>query len=129
MIQLNVLSGRKAGTEQVVRRFPFKIGRGATVELRLQDEGIWDEHAEIHLNVARGFCLTVHPEAVAMVNGQPSQEAILRNGDELGIGSVKLRFSLSPPISRSWRRREVLTWLGLGLLGLGQIGLIYWLLE
>ncbi len=35
MIQLSILSGKKAGTQTVARRFPFRIGRAAENELQL----------------------------------------------------------------------------------------------
>jgi len=66
-------------------------------------------------------------EALVSVNGQPAQEAVLHNGDVIALGSVRIRFALSPTRHRSLRFRESLTWLGLAALCFGQATLIYWL--
>jgi hypothetical protein len=95
----------------------------------LEDDGVWDEHVAIQLDPAEGFRLTSHSDAFVAINEQRVDQAILRNGDILALGSVKVRFSLHPVSLRSSRLREALTWIGLALLALGQIGLIYWLLE
>ena len=42
MVQLDILSGRKAGTSIVARRFPFHIGRASDSSLSLDDGGVWD---------------------------------------------------------------------------------------
>ena len=76
---------------------------------------------------AEGFILSVLPGAVASIHNQPVEQAILRNGDVIEVGAVKLQFGLSPTRHRSLRLREVLTWVGLALLCLGQVALIYWL--
>ena len=39
MIQLRILSGQTAGDTQVVRRFPFRIGRAPENDLRLEAAG------------------------------------------------------------------------------------------
>ena len=44
MIQLRILSGQMAGDIQVVRHFPFHIGRAAENNLILDDSGVWDYH-------------------------------------------------------------------------------------
>ena len=36
MVQLNVLSGKRAGAVTVTRRFPFIIGRDGSANLRLE---------------------------------------------------------------------------------------------
>ena len=46
MVQLNILSGKKAGTRTVARHFPFRIGRAAGNELQLEDDGVWDQHLD-----------------------------------------------------------------------------------
>jgi pSer/pThr/pTyr-binding forkhead associated (FHA) protein len=127
VIQLSVLSGRKAGAQTVARRFPFRIGRAPSAHLALEDEGVWERHLEIHLERKEGFILNVHRDAWALVNGQPVRHARLRNGDLLECGSAQIRFHLSPPRQKTLRLREVLTWISLILLCLGQVALIYWL--
>ena len=126
MFQLRIFSGKLAG-DWVARRFPVRVGRAPDADLRLEEDGVWDSHLEIDLRPAEGFVLTVQPGAFASVNHQTVQQAILRNGDQIELGAVKMQFGLSPTRHRSLRLREVLTWIALGLLCPGQVALIYWL--
>ena len=57
MIQLRVLSGKMAGETIFVRRFPFRIGRAPHNELRLDDDGVWDEHLNLAFQKKAGFTL------------------------------------------------------------------------
>ena len=127
MVQLHILSGRKAGNPWVARRFPFWIGRSPESALALDDAGVWDEHAEISVRPAEGVVLKSSVEASTLLNGERIQQAILRNGDLIEIGSVKMRFSLSVTQQLGLRVREVATWVALAVICLGQIALIYWL--
>ena len=129
MIQLQILSGKKAGTDSVARRFPFRIGRSSAADLCLEEDGIWDQHLELDLITPDGFVLSTQPNALATVNGQPVEQKILRNGDLIEIGSLKIRFWLSEARQFGLRFREWLTWCGLALLCAGQVCLIYWLLK
>ena len=129
MIQLQILSGKKAGTDSVARRFPFHIGRSSAADLCLEEDGIWDQHLELDLITPGGFVLSAQPNALATVNGQPVQQIILRNGDLIEIGSLKIRFWLSATRQIGLRFREWLTWSALVLLSAGQVCLIYWLLK
>lgn len=129
MLQLKILNGRQAGTEWVARRFPFQIGRAPSASLRLEDDGVWDQHLRLEVRPAAGAVLVATADAFTAVNGHPVQEAILRNGDLIEIGSVQMQFGLSPATQHGLRLRETLTWTALGALGLGQVGLIYWLIA
>ena len=129
VIQLSILNGKMAGRECVARRFPFRIGRAADAHLALPADGVWDRHLEIHFERDDGFHLRTHPGALVSVNGQSVEQARLRNGDLLELGSIKLRFWLAPAAQLSLRTREVLTWAAWGALLLLQLGLIYWLTE
>jgi hypothetical protein len=127
VVQLNILTGKKAGTEWVARRFPVYVGRSAQDSLVLDDAGVWDRHFKIELRAGIGAVLTADGDASATINGQPTREAALRNGDIIEAGSVKLRFGLSPTRQSSLRFREWMTWIALGALCLGQVALVYWL--
>ena len=127
MVQLKVLSGNTAGAEWLVRSFPARIGRSAASDFCLEGDGVWEQHLELALNPAEGFIAAAHPEALAAINGRPFQQAALRNGDVLEIGSVKLRFWLGETRQRGLRFREWLTWAAFGLIAVGQVWLIYWL--
>jgi pSer/pThr/pTyr-binding forkhead associated (FHA) protein len=129
VVQLSILNGKKAGTEWVTRRFPFRVGRAAGCDLCLEEAGVWDRHLEFNLNPDAGIVLAAQPEALTAVNGQPVAETALRNGDLIEIGSLRLRFWFAPTLQRGLRLREYLTWLALALFSLGQVALIYWLLD
>ena len=125
MVQLKVLSGKKAGTAWVVRRFPVRIGRSGAADLQLEEEGVWDQHLQLDFNSAKGILLTTQPSALATVNGQPVQQAVLRNGDAIDIGALKMQFWLSETRQGGLRLREGLTWIAIAAISFGQIALIY----
>ena len=128
MIQFNVLSGRKAGSRTVVRRFPFRVGRAPDNDLQLGDDGVWDEHLTLGFE-SGGFNLAVAPGALVAVNGGPFQNQTLRNGDIITVGSAKLQFWLAAARQRGLRTREYFVWTLLLLVTLGQFVLIYWLIQ
>ena len=129
MVQLKILSGTNAGTEQVVRRFPCAIGRASSADCRVPDAGVWDQHLELDLKIPAGFVLRLQPNALATVNGQSFEEILLRNGDIIEIGAVKIQFWLGEVRQTSLAWRELATWLALAALCAVQLGLIYWLIR
>ena len=129
MVQLKVLSGKKAGTSWVTRRFPIRIGRSSGTELQLEEDGIWDQHLQLDFHPLDGFILSGHPDAISSVNGQPIQKAVLRNGDLIEIGAAKLQFWLSEAHQGGLRFREWLTWAAIAAISLGQVAVIYRLLR
>ena len=129
MVQLRILSGKKAGAAWVARRFPVRIGRDAAADLQLEENGVWEQHVRIELSRADGFVLKVRPEAQAVLNGQAIERAVLRNGDAIELGSLKLQFWLSENRQTGLAVREWLTWIGIAAISLGQVGLAYWLLR
>ena len=129
MVQLHVFSGKCSSTSILARRFPFVVGRNSTADLCLEQDGIWDRHLEFHLQIPDGFLLKAHPRALTSVNGQPVQQAFLRNGDLIEVGPLKIQFWLSETRQRGLRTREFLTWFALAALCAGQIVLIYGLLS
>jgi pSer/pThr/pTyr-binding forkhead associated (FHA) protein len=129
MVQLNILSGKMAGASWSTRRFPVHIGRSAKADLQIEENGIWDDHLQLDLNPAEGFRLRTQANALATVNGQPANEALLRNGDLIQIGPTRIQFWLSETHQRGLRPREWLTWAGIAAICLGQVALVYWLLR
>jgi predicted component of type VI protein secretion system len=127
MIQLDVLSGKKAGSRTVVRHFPFRVGRAPENHLQLDDDGVWDRHCALEIHDGQ-FNLTLAPDALVAINGGPLQNQPLRNGDTITIGSAKLQFWLAPARQRGLRARELFVWALVVLVTLGQFVLIYWLL-
>ena len=129
MVLLKVLSGKKAGTAWVARRFPVRIGRSSAADLQLEESGVWDQHLRLDFNPTEGIVLTAQPDALATVNGQPVHQTVLRNDDAINIGSARMQFWLSEIRQTGLRLREGVTWAGIAAISFGQIGLIYWLLR
>ena len=127
MFQFEVLSGTTAGGTWLARRFPLNIGRSTTSDIRLEDPGVYEEHATLCLDDQRRLQLAVHEPALAALNGQPTTSAPLRNGDHLTLGSASLRIWLAPVRQAHLRWGEACLWaLWIGAAG-AQILLMRWL--
>jgi pSer/pThr/pTyr-binding forkhead associated (FHA) protein len=129
MIELHILAGRKAGSQSVVRRFPFRIGRAGGNDLQLDDDGMWDRHLILEFHRREGFKLAAEQNALVMINNQPIQAALLRNGDIITLGSAKLQFWLAAARQRGLWLRERFVWALLAAVVLCQFVLIYWLIR
>jgi predicted component of type VI protein secretion system len=129
MVQFEILSGKKAGSSWDARRFPVRVGRSANSDLQLEEPGVWDDHLKINLHPGEGFVVETQANAVATINGQPTQRVVLRNGDTIEMGSVKLQFWLSKARQRGQVVREAFVWALITLVCLAQIALVYWLLQ
>ena len=124
MVQLRILSGEMAGDLQVVRHFPFRIGRAAADDLCLNAEGVWDSHLTLDFQKNEGFFLQTAPAAFAAVNEEPQTATRLRNGDIISFGSAKIQFWLAAPQQRGLRLRELSIWLIITAVTLLQLALI-----
>jgi hypothetical protein len=129
MVQLKILSGKKAGTAWTARHFPVRIGRSTKMDLRLEEDGVWDSHLRLDFQRDKGIVLTTQGEALASVNSEPVREALLRGGDHIDCGSVRLQFWLSDNFQPGIGFRELLIWSGIAAITLGQVWLIYWLIS
>ena len=129
MVQLKILSGKQAGTAWAARRFPVRVGRAAGCDLRSEEAGVHDRHLELRFDPAEGVMLTTQPPALVSINGETVEQAVLRNGDEIQAGSLKLQFWLNETRQGGLRLREWLIWIGIAAVTLGQVALIYWLAE
>jgi pSer/pThr/pTyr-binding forkhead associated (FHA) protein len=129
VIQLQILSGKQAGIFWNARRFPVRVGRAPGNDLQLEEDGVWDEHFEIALLPADGFMLSAHSGAIVAVNQSPVQTARLRNGDDITAGAARICFRLGETRLRGLRLREWFVWTLIVGICLGQIAIIYWLLQ
>ena len=127
MVQLGILTGKQLGNQTIVRRFPFDVGRSPDNHLQLDEAGVWEKHLVMDWVNAVELVVRAGPGALLAVNQQPVVEAVLRNGDVLSLGSVKLQFWLSPTRQRGLKLREAMVWGLLMVVTLGQLALIYWL--
>ena len=110
MVQFHILSGETAGDMQVVRHFPFRIGRAVGDDLRLNTEGVWDSHLTLDFHKNEGFILRTAPAAFAAINEEPQTSVRLRNGDVISFGSAKIQFWLTGSPQRGLRLRELIAW-------------------
>ncbi len=117
-----------AGAVWAARRFPVRIGRSPRADLRLEEDGIWDRHLLLATDPQQGFVVSTQGEALASLNGEPLGHAALRNGDCIELGPVKLEFWLADTVQSGLGLREWLTWIGIGAVVLGEMGLLYALL-
>ena len=129
MIQLRILSGQTAGETQIVRRFPFRIGRAPENDLRLEAAGVWDNHLTLEFQKAEGFVLRTAPETFVAINDEQKQSARLRNGDIISFGSAKIQFWLAAPRQRGLRLRELSVWLLIAAITAAQFVLLYRLVR
>lgn len=128
MVQLQILSGNRTGTKFRGNHFPIRVGRADGADLSLDEPGVWPRHFQIVWQ-PEGLILEAEPDALISVNNAAVGRAVLRNGDIITLGALKIRFSLSSVRQSSMAAREWLTWIGLGGLCLGQVALVYLLLR
>lgn len=129
MVQLQILSGKQAGLLWEARRFPVRVGRGADMDLRLEDDGVWENHFQLDLNTETGFNLSAPPGVIISINQTPMESARLRNGDVITAGAAQLSFRLSPTRQRSLRLREWFVWGLLLAVTAGQLVLVFSVLR
>jgi hypothetical protein len=125
MVQLTILSGSRRGSICLPHFFPFRVGRGAGSDLCLDEPGVWPRHLSLDLRHEEGVWLSSNPEALTIVNGERVSEIRLSNGDLIEAGSARLRFSLKPAVQRGLRGLEILVWITLAGLCLGQVVLLW----
>jgi len=127
MVQFHILSGKQAGARWRARRFPVRVGRTAGNDLRLEEDGVWDQHCVLNFDPAEGFVLSVEPGALLTVNREPAPSARLRNGDSVEIGSARLQFWLNETPQRSQGLREGFVWTLVVAICLVEVALVDWL--
>jgi len=111
----------------MARRFPVRIGRAAANDLRLEENGVWDQHCLVNFDPAEGFILTAQPNALLTINREPILSAPLRNGDSIEMGSARLLFWLNEPRQHGQRLREAFVWTLVVAVCLAEVVLVYWL--
>jgi pSer/pThr/pTyr-binding forkhead associated (FHA) protein len=126
MIQLLILTGKKAAGQLIARHFPFCIGRASGNDLQLDDDGVWDQHLTLEFHPQQGITLTAATNALVTVNNQPVETTtLLRNGDVITVGAAKLQFWLAAVRQQGLRLREGFVWALLCLVVLFEAFLIY----
>ena len=82
------------GTRHPLQPPGLVIGRGSEADLRINDPGISRRHAQIRVNPAdQGLQIDIVDLGSTngiMVNGQKVQQAVLREGSRIEIGSTRM---------------------------------------
>jgi pSer/pThr/pTyr-binding forkhead associated (FHA) protein len=125
MVQFNILSGKMAGNQTIVRHFPFRVGRSDSNDLKLDDDGVWNEHLTLDFSTGEKYVVQAATGALVSVNHENLKTGTLRNGDLISVGSVKIQFWLAATHQRSLKLRETLVWGLLAAVTLFQLLLIY----
>jgi len=124
MVRLRVLAGSSAGLCFDAAQLPIRVGRGSGHDLTLDEPGVWPGHCLI-TREQNDLLIQAGPEALVSVNDAPVQQTLLRNGDIISLGAVKLRFGFVPVRQRPLRGRECLIWMALAGLVACEIGVAY----
>src|SRR5688572_2416237 len=111
MLSLRVTDSRGTVTEHLAASFPYRIGRSAQAALRLEEAGVWENHAVIVLSENRRFVIRSEGESLLFRNGEPVRSVQLASGDELSIGAARVMVSLAPAGQKSLGLAEALVWL------------------
>lgn len=82
-----------------LNEFPFRLGRGSTCQLYINDPQISREHAEIRYQAGRFVLRDLNSVNGTLLNGQRVIEAVLLPGDRLRLGESEFVFRLEQDYS------------------------------
>lgn len=92
--RLEPLNAEAGTVVQALGLKPISIGSGPGCDLQLSAAGVAKRHAEILMTRA-GFCVRdLGSSGATKVNGEPTQEQVLAEGDNLALGSAQFHFRL-----------------------------------
>lgn len=89
---LIVLSGPRFGTRSVLGETPVDIGRGSACHLILDADSVSRRHARIEWNGQEHRLIDLGSTNGTFVNGSRIKDALLRDGDRIGIGKALLKY-------------------------------------
>lgn len=125
MVRLDVSSAGETPATHLLRQFPCVVGRGSDCGLRVAASGVWERHAEIDLKGDAGFAVRAVGDGVVVLNGVAVKDARIRNGDQIEMGGLKIRFWLAPVRARPHRGGDIVFWGLCALAVLGMLTLIF----
>ncbi len=108
------------------------IGRESSCQLRLAEAGVSDRHGAIERREDGYYVRDAGGANPVRINGQPVARQRLTSGDELELGSVRLRFEIlhQPPPRR--RPVDLLQWAAGAVIAatiLGQMAVMQWIFS
>jgi hypothetical protein len=114
MVELAILSGRRARTVIPIPRLPCVLGREGA-DIPLSEPGVLATHATVSDAGPLGFMLEAEADASVYAAGKPLRQLPLRDGTIFDLGSVRLQFRIQPARPRSLRGLEILAFVLIGL--------------
>jgi pSer/pThr/pTyr-binding forkhead associated (FHA) protein len=104
---VRVVAGRNEGKEIVIDRKRMSIGRDELCDIPLfGDPAIARRHADIFVANTRYMIQDMGSGVGTIVNGQKVSSAGLKDGDEIRIGSIRLRFFEKATAARFGRPKD-----------------------
>jgi hypothetical protein len=107
MLELAILSGRRARTVIPLPVLPCSIGRSGA-DIDLESSGVASKHAVLADRGPEGFRVEAVGEATIYIGGKSHRSIRIKDGDVFELGGVGLQFRLRPARSRN------LDWLEIG---------------
>lgn len=92
---LRLLTGSQAGTTFTIPSGQSTLGRSHDADIRIEANDVSRKHLRIERNGRHVEITDLGSTNGTRVNGQPTRQATLRNGDEILVGSQALRFIAS----------------------------------
>lgn len=89
---LIVLTGARIGTRSILGEAAMDIGRGSACQLILDADSVSRRHARIEWNGREHRLIDLESTNGTFVNGSRIKDAILRDGDRIGIGKALLKY-------------------------------------
>ena len=130
MFRLSVTEGRQQGTWADISAEPFRVGKGANDDWRLDDRGVWEGHAVFELKPGGLPRVRRSGEGSLAVNAEPvASAARLRDGDRITLGATVLYFTRTPAVWRRLVLLDVSAWSLFGAVVALELGLLAWLLS
>lgn len=80
------------GITYPVTHIPFTLGRALDNDVILEGRGISRHHAQVRAVHSRPFLVDLGSTNGTSVNGRSIREALLRDGDTIALGSIRLVF-------------------------------------
>ena len=124
MLLLRVTDSRGTVTQHLVEKFPYRIGRSTQSHLRLEEPGIFEQHASIVPAEHGRFLIRSEGESLLLRGGEALREAQLVPGDELSLGSARIMVSLAPARQKRLALSEAIVWLLLAIVAAGQTAVL-----
>src|ERR1041384_5959484 len=92
--ELVIISGRYRGQRTPLTSETFRIGRDRTCQVAVDDEAASRVHSEIVQQGGQLILRDLHSTNGTYLNDERITEAMLRNGDRIGVGDTILLLQL-----------------------------------